>query len=625
MAKEFGLDFRIYKPMSGMNRVLVIICFVVLLSFAVGIGIIYVNNSRLSDVLPTFEKALESRNYDQALEIYRDIHARVVSESPDMKNSISKEKQVLFSMEAIVDERVKSIEDLLRYERYTPSADDRAFLEQMKELTGASLSIWLDQLSKEFLLGTIEKPTLQFIFEQIGDYSNVVASSVPLKKEIDNIEIARGEVQEAEKLFLDKDYIEAAAKFESVIEGTQGFVYQYAQARLSDLKLEMYDPIMEQCDHMLDTFKYYSAEEILSKMARIFPDDLKIQSKLLEATSNTMLVEEYTGSIEVICVKPIIADTDLAFSSDASSTIDSYYLTKNEFRKILESLYAKDYVIVDALSIVDVSNSTFLLGKTLMVPQGKKPLIIILENFNYSAYQSGNGLCTRIVFNDQGYVCGEYVNATGQVVVSRTAEAIGILDAFVEENPDFSFNGAKGVISLTGYETIFGYITNADQVDDRNEALSAVGLPAINPTAEEISANVESVTALINVLKDTGWIFGSSTYGYINANDSSMETIQNDTQKWLDQVVTLTGPVDVLVYPNGNFIKGSDDRCIYLKNLGFRVFFGVGPSPYYTFGDNYLYYDRAVLNGDTLRNLDYSRLFQASIVYDQSRIKELTD
>jgi tetratricopeptide (TPR) repeat protein len=625
VAKEFGIDFRIERPMTGINRVLIIICFVVLLSFAVGIGIIYVNNSRLSDVLPRFENALESQNYDQALKIYRDIHARVVSESPDMKNSVSKEKEILFSMENVVDERVTSIEYMIRYERYTPSADDRAFLEQMKELTGASLSIWLDQLSKEFLLGTIEKPTLQFIFDQIGDYSNVVASSVPLKKEIDNIEIARGEVQEAEQLFRDKAYIEAAAKYESVLEGSQGFVYQYAQTRLSELKIEMYDPIMEQCDHMLDTFKYYSAEEVLSNMARIFPDDLKIQSKLLEATSNTMLVEEYTGSIEVICVKPIIADTDLAFSADALSTIDSYYLTKNEFRKILESLYEKDYVLVDALSIVDVSNSTFLLGKTLLVPQGKKPLIIVLEDFNYSAYRKGNGLCSKIVFNDQGYVCGEYINAAGQTVVSRTAEAIGILDAFVEENPDFSFNGAKGVISLTGYETIFGYITNADQIDDRNEALSAVGLPAVNPTAEEISTNIDSVSAIISVLKDTGWIFGSSTYGYINANDSDMETIQNDTQKWLDQVLPLTGQVHVLVYPNGNFIKGSDDRAVYLKNQGFRVFFGVGPSPYYTFGDNYLYYDRAVINGDTLRNLDYSRLFQASVVYDSTRIKGLND
>ena len=67
------------------------------------------------------------------------------------------------------------------------------------------------------------------------------------------------------------------------------------------------------------------------------------------------------------------------------------------------------------------------------------------------------------------------------------------------------------------------------------------------------------------------------------------------------------------------FRSGSDPRCVYLKNSGFRIFFGVGPTPYHIYGDNYLYFDRAVLNGDTVRNVDYSRLFEAKDVYDESR------
>ena len=64
-------------------------------------------------------------------------------------------------------------------------------------------------------------------------------------------------------------------------------------------------------------------------------------------------------------------------------------------------------------------------------------------------------------------------------------------------------------------------------------------------------------------------------------------------------------------------------KCVYLKNLGFRIFFGVGPYPYYTFGDNYLYMDRAMMNGDTLRNVNYSRLFTASTIYDSARKNNL--
>ena len=120
-------------------------------------------------------------------------------------------------------------------------------------------------------------------------------------------------------------------------------------------------------------------------------------------------------------------------------------------------------------------------------------------------------------------------------------------------------------------------------------------------------------------LKETGWTLASSTYGFINANGSDLTSITNDTNKWLDQVSSLAGETDVLIYPNGDFIKGSDARCVYLKDHGFRIFFGVGPTAYYSFGDNYLYLDRALLNGDSLRHYNYSRLFNVNDVYDPKR------
>ena len=127
------------------------------------------------------------------------------------------------------------------------------------------------------------------------------------------------------------------------------------------------------------------------------------------------------------------------------------------------------------------------------------------------------------------------------------------------------------------------------------------------------------VSTIIDVLEDTGWIFASSTYGFINANNCEMDVIQNDTEKWMTQIGSLLGDVEILVYPNGDFIKGSDPRCVYLKESGFRIFFGMGPSAYYTFGSNYLYLDRIMLNGETIRKNDFSRLFSLSYVYDPQR------
>lgn len=604
---------------SPVRKILIGVCLAVLMCSVVVFGVLYSNNVRLSEELPAFQEFLDAHEYDKALSLYRDIQAKVLNEDPDQTAADSMEKKVMQSMEDKVYARVDAIEQSIRTDRYEPGADDRAFLEQMGELTGARLTIWLQSLCREYLLGTIEKPTLEFIFAQIGTYTNVAAAAEPLKVEIDIIEKYRGDVQTAEKYFSAKSYIPAVEKFEEIIASTSGFVNEYAQSRLQECEKVMYDPIMKECDQLLKTFKYYTAEDILSDMARIFPDDQKVQTKLLEATSNTSQVIDYTDSIEMICVKPLIADTSLAFSSANVGSTDPLMLTTAEFKAVLGELYANNYILIDVRTMTDQANLDAVMQQTLQLPEGKKPIVIVLENVNYSAYQRGKGLCSDLILNDQGQICGEYKNVNGETVVSRDAEAIGILDAFVEAHPDFSFDGAKGIVSFTGYETVMGYITNTDQVDDRNAALTAAGLPTVSPSNEDIIKNQNTVTAIMMRLKETGWTLASSTYGFINANSSDMETITNDTNKWLTQVGILTGPVEVMIYPNGDFIKGSDPRCVFLKDNGFRIFCGVGPTAYYAFGDNYLYLDRAMLNGDTLRTIDYSRLFNSSAVYDPNR------
>jgi len=619
MPGDYFLGNRPDQSGSFVRKILIGVCLSVLLLSAVIFGYLYIYNARLSSVLPAFQKSIDTREYDKALSMYRDIQAQVLNQDPNASSSGTNEKQVMGSMEDFVYVRVDDIENRIRTDRYVPSADDRAFLEQMGELTGSRLTIWLQSLCKEFLLGTIEKPTLQFVFDQVGDYSNVVSAASPLENEIDVIEIAKGDVQTAEKYYAEQSYIPAVEKYTDIINSYSGFVKAYASTRLEECKKTMYDPIMEECDQLILNYRYYTAEEILSDMARIFPDDKKVQAKLLTATSNTALVVPYTGRVEMVCIKPLIADTTLAFSSSGAASTDALMLTTGEFKAILEQLYAKNYILIDIHSMADLSTEGVVSQKPLMLPEGKKPIVIVLENLNYSANMYGLGTCNRLVLDEQGMISGEYVNSSGQTVVSRDSEAIGILDAFVEKNPDFSFDGSKGIVSFSGYETVMGYITNEDQLDDRNAALTSVGLPTANPSKEEILQNQTNVKAIMSRLTETGWNLASSTYGFINANSSDLTEITNDTNKWLDQVGSLTGKADVLIYPNGDFVKGTDPRCVFLKDKGFRIFSGVGPTAYYAFGDNYLYLDRALLNGDTLRNMDYSRFFQVSSVYDPAR------
>ena len=621
---EFGGNkVSVDKPRSLGMWVLIglsILSLIVMLSLIIYVG---KDSRRLAGVMPEFEEALEKKDYAKALSMYRKMNDIIINRDPGDDSDFTGEYEILTQMEAQVNERVTRIEEKIRNERYIPTSDDIAFLEGLSELTGARMTVWLTDLCKEFLLGTIEKPTLIFIFEQLENLTNLQAATRPLRTEIDEIELSRGDVQSAETLFANQEYIEAVEYYEYVQEHSTGFVQDFVKGRLENCKQEMYRPMMEKAEHMLANFQFYSAEELLSDLARIFPEDQIIQSNLYVATSNTSPVTNYQGVVEVVCVKPLIVDTKVAFETNYVASTDSYYLTTSEFRAILESLYEKNYCLIDPSSMADLENPTFLNIRDVVIPEGKKPLVIVLEDLSYTANLSSLGVCQRLVLNDLGQVCGEYVSASGQVVVSRPSEAIGILDAFIEEHPDFSYNGVKGVISLTGYQSVFGYITDRDQVDDRNAALVAAGLPEISPSDSDIEANKATVISIMDKLKESGWILASSTYGFINANHCELGTIQSDTEKWLSQVGSLTGPVNMLVYPNGDFIRGSDSRCVYLKEQGFRIFFGVGPSAYNTYGDNYLYFDRCMLNGDTLRNVDFSRLFDVKEVYDANRKKSL--
>lgn len=599
------------------DRVFAIVCIFTVIALAASYFYIKGFSKNDNSVVPQFERALTDGDYNKALEIYRQVQDTVLSAPPDQVSKFENENAQLAEMERLVSVRVDDICSKVRNERYQPSATDAAFLSGMQELTTATVSSWLNDLCREFLLGKIEKPDITFVFNQMSPISNFAATVKPLYGELDIIEKATGDVQNAERHFDSGDYITSVKTYQSVIERNTGFVHDYSSQRLEEIKGIMYEPMIIRCEHLLDTFRYYTAEEILSDMAAIFPSDTRTANDLLVATTNTTETAVYNGKIEVLCVRNLIADEEIAKS--LGNVVFDKTLTCGEFEKMLGELYNNNFCLVDAEALTDLSNETFLVEKDLVVPVGKKPLIIVVEALDYSALNYGQGYNRRLLLNDQGQVCSEYVDINGDAVVSRTREAIGILDKFVEEHHDFTFDGAKGVISIAGYESCFGYVVSRDEIDDRNTSLAQAGLPNVNFSDSELQSNMDAVRSIADVLKDNGWKFASSTYDFINAKQAKMEELQADMNKWMEQIEPLLGDTHMIVYPNGDYIYGTDPRAVWLKNNGFRIFFGLGPRPYYTYGDNYLYYDRTLITGKTLKNSDLARLFDADkIVEDHS-------
>lgn len=62
-----------------------------------------------------------------------------------------------------------------------------------------------------------------------------------------------------------------------------------------------------------------------------------------------------------------------------------------------------------------------------------------------------NGNVYKLVLDENGDIATYSVAPDGKEIISRDNEIVPMLDKFVEEHNDFSFNGAKGIIASTGY------------------------------------------------------------------------------------------------------------------------------------------------------------------------------
>ena len=330
----------------------------------------------------------------------------------------------------------------------------------------------------------------------------------------------------------------------------------------------------------------------------------------------------YDGIVEHLFFHPVVAYPELAFDGDSEANgIDDYMVTADEYRKILQSVYDRGYILVDIADVwsevTSEDGTAKMVRNTLYLPEGKKPLILSFDDTNYYEYMLSNGFTWKLILGDDGKIASWGKDPEGNEVVSRDLDAIPILDKFVEEHPDFSPFGAKGCLSLTGYEGILGYRTQTDtkswtQAQEENRQKER-----------------EAVKPIIAELKRTGWTFGSHTWGHIRLGGSkSMEVIQADTQRWFDEVGSLVGPTNVLFYPHGERPDGDDWHQTglifrYLQSQGFRIFCSVGINSFsYIKKDiSAVICDRLHPDGTTLRGTDkvlgwYSQFYDARDIID---------
>ena len=326
----------------------------------------------------------------------------------------------------------------------------------------------------------------------------------------------------------------------------------------------------------------------------------------------------YEGVVEHLFFHPIVAYPELAFDGDYKSDgIDDWMVTVGEYVKILESLYEKGYILVDIMDCW--SETTNENGETRMVknylPEGKKPLILSYDDVNYYEYMLTNGFTHKLILGEDGKLWSYGLDGAGNEVISRDLDAVTVLDKFVEDHPDFSPFGAKGCLSLTGYEGILGYRTQTMAEDQ-------------SPEREAFrQSEIEAVKPIVAELKRTGWTFGSHTWGHISLNTRTYETVTADMEKWFNEVGSLVGDTSVLFYPFGGRLDGDDVKqsgpaFTWMQSQGFRIFCSVGIDSWSKCkGDiSAVICDRLHPDGTTLRSSKgrerYMRFYDAADIID---------
>lgn len=286
----------------------------------------------------------------------------------------------------------------------------------------------------------------------------------------------------------------------------------------------------------------------------------------------------------------LVADTSLAFDDDYDAKgYNKYMTTVLEFEKMLQSLYDQGYVLVNMSDIVKLETqedgTTKYVANEIYLREGKKPIIISVDDVSYYEYMNDDGFASRIVIGENGKPTCEMELEDG-TTVTGAFDVVPIVDAFVEEHPDFSYKGAKGLLAITGYEGVLGYRTN----------------DTASPTYE---ADVEAAKKVADVLKSDGWEFGCHSWGHKDMQTESLSVLEYDTKRWLEEVAPILGPTEVYVFPFGYDIESGSgtyksDKYHFLKESGFNIFLGVYKEPWMHIKKDYIRMTRRPLDGQAM-------------------------
>lgn len=330
------------------------------------------------------------------------------------------------------------------------------------------------------------------------------------------------------------------------------------------------------------------------------------------------------SSIPNLSFHVLMADASRACNKDISGAdlaglYNKNFVSVEEFTRILNQLYAANYVLVDFDSFISsvpgVDGNSSFFTKSIYLPSGKKPVMITETMVNYFEYMvdpdkdgtpdaKGHGFANKLVLDDNGDIKAAYVDENGQTLIGNY-DLVPVLEAFIQEHPDFCYQGARAILAVTGTEGVFGYRTNTSYVSRFGQAFYD----------QEVIGAKEIVAAL----REKGYTIASYTYSNQAYRSMSTLQIQAEITNWTNQITPVIGEVDTMVFARASDIEAySGTTFNVLYNSGIRFFLNSGSSPRVDVNTTFVRQTRLMVTGESMAwyASQFSSYFDSNVVLD---------
>ena len=386
----------------------------------------------------------------------------------------------------------------------------------------------------------------------------------------------------------------------SVSRGRDRAAAKAQEERITQLLKDEAESLKTRSAAMAAEYDYENAMKTLAS----FSGGLANHQELLDLYNSyktalsQLVVWDDLSEIPNLSFRTLMADLQKAAADpDRGSRYKKNYITTDEFSRILNQLYENGYVLVSlydfAVPVTAEDGSVGVNRTSIRLPEGKKPIILTQEGVNfYSHTEKSGGFADCLTLSAEGQLTCRMGENEGDF------DLIPVLNAFLAEHPDFSYEGARATIAVSGYEGVFGLSL------DQSEAIQAVA----------------------DKLRQQGYDLACYTYADMEYADYGVAGLKEDLDKWTAEIAPILGETDILVYPTGGDIKGQEaytgSKYDALHGFGFRYFVGVnnGASWGMTTGE-YARQQRTLVTGANLSEHPewYAGFFDAATVLSAER------